>query len=74
MDIEVELFATLRQGRFRRRRLAVPPGSTLDDICRLLGIGPQETAFVTVNGTMVTRQHPVKSGDAVGLFPALGGG
>jgi sulfur-carrier protein len=74
MDIEIELFATLRQGRFRRKSLVVPPDSTLDDVCRHLGIGPQETAFATVNGTTVSRQHALKSGDSVGLFPALGGG
>jgi sulfur-carrier protein len=74
MDIEVELFATLRQGRFRRKRLVFPPDSTLDDVCRHLGIAPQEAAFVTVNGATATRQHALKPGDSVGLFPALGGG
>jgi len=74
MHLEVELFATLRQGRFRKKRLVVPSDSTLDDVCRHLGICPQEAAFVTVNGTTATRQHALKSGDVVGLFPALGGG
>jgi len=65
MDIEVELFATLRQGRFRRKRLVLPPDSTLDDVCRHVGIDLQEAAFVTVNGTTATRQQALKSGDAV---------
>ena len=74
MDIEVELFATLRQGRFQRKRLMFPPDSTVADVCRHLAIGPHEAAFVMVNGSTATRQHALKAGDAVGLFPPLGGG
>lgn len=74
MNIEIELFATLQQGRFRRKQLEFPPDSTVADICRHLAIGPEEAAFLTVNGTAATRQRRLEAGDVLALFPALGGG
>ena len=74
MNIDVELFATLQQGRFRRKRLVFPPGCTVADVCQHLAIGPDEAAFLTVNGTAATRESRLESGDALALFPALGGG
>jgi sulfur-carrier protein len=74
MDIEVHLFATLREGRFRRRNLHFPHGSTVDDVCQQLGIGPQEAAILMVNGSATSRDHLLRPGDEVSLFPALSGG
>ena len=44
MDIEVHLFATLREGRFRRKTLELPGGSTVGDVCQQLAIGAGEAA------------------------------
>jgi sulfur-carrier protein len=74
MDIDVSLFATLQQGRFRRKRLKFPSGSTVADVCRQLAIGPAEVAIRLVNEATVPRDHPLSSGDVVSLFPAIGGG
>ena len=74
MDIEVHLFATLRQNRFRSKRITFPPGSTVADICRHLTIGPEEVAIRLVNGQGAERDQPLKPGDAVSLLPALSGG
>jgi len=74
MDIEVSLFATLQEGRFRRKRLEFPRGSTLADVCRQLMIGDGEAAILLVNGLVVKRDHPLSPGDTVSLFPLLGGG
>jgi sulfur carrier protein ThiS len=74
MDVEVPLFATLREGRFRRKTLHVPAGSTVGDVCQQLAIGPGEAAILMVNGSAALRDHALKSGDEVSLFPAIGGG
>ena len=74
MEIDVQLFATLRQGRFRRKTLEVPPGSTVANVCQHLAIDPREVAILMVNGTTTQRCHPLVAGDEVSLFPALGGG
>ncbi len=74
MEIEVHLFAGFRQGRFGHKVLAFPSGSTVGDICRQLGIAPQEAAILMVNGSAAQWQHPLSAGDTVSLFPAIGGG
>jgi len=74
MDIEVSLFATLQEGRFRRKRLEFTPGSTVAEVCGQLRIGDGEVAILLVNGLAVERDHPLNPGDAVSLFPLLGGG
>jgi sulfur carrier protein ThiS len=74
MDIEVSLFATLQEGRFRRKRLVLPEGSTVADVCRHLGFDDREAAIVLVNSSPVEHGHRLSSGDAVSLLPALGGG
>ena len=74
MQIEVRLFATLQQGRFRRKKLELPEGSTVADICRELAMEPHEVAIRAIDGTAVERDHPLQPGNAVSLFPPIGGG
>ena len=74
MDIEVHLFATLREGRFRRKTVEVPAGSTVGDVCQQLAIGAGEAAILMVNGCAALRDHTLQAGDQVSLFPAIGGG
>ena len=74
MQIEVHLFATLRQGRFRQKTLEVAPASTVADVCRQLVIGDGEAAILMVNGAAARGDQQLVPGDEVALFPALGGG
>jgi sulfur carrier protein ThiS len=74
MRIEVSLFATLQEGRFRRKPLELPDGSTVADVFRHLGLGDREAAIVLVNEAAATRDQRLSSGDAVSLLPALSGG
>jgi sulfur carrier protein ThiS len=74
VEIEVHLFATLREGRFRRKTLKCPPGSTVADVCHLLAIGAGEVAVSMVNGSLSVRDRRLEGGDEVALFPAIGGG
>jgi sulfur carrier protein ThiS len=74
MDVVVNLFATLQQGRFRRKTLDMPVGSTALDLCQHLAIDPREITILMVNGTATHRGHPLEAGDEVSVFPAIGGG
>ena len=74
MDIEVNLFATLREGRFRRKTLTSLRAARSADVCQQLAIGAGEAAILMVNGSAALRDHTLESGDEVSLFPAIGGG
>jgi sulfur-carrier protein len=74
MDIEVRLFATVREGRFGRKTLEFPQGSTVQDVLDRLTIPPNEVAILLVNGKEGERSRQLGAGDAVSLFPAVGGG
>jgi molybdopterin converting factor small subunit len=74
MHITVKLFATLRQGKFDIDTLDLPPGTTVGDIVKNLGIPEKEVTLIFVNGVHGELQTEVKDGDTVALFPPVGGG
>lgn len=74
MDVEVRLFATLRQGRFDRRTQPVADGCRLGDVLRELTLDPPDVAIKLVNGREAELDHALQPGDVVALFPAVGGG
>ena len=74
MEVEVRLFATLRQDRFPKRKLDVSEECTVGDVLRQLSIGSQEVAILLVNGQHVTVDHPLHADDVVSLFPLIAGG
>jgi sulfur-carrier protein len=74
MEIEVRLFATLRQGRFDRRREPVAAGGRLGDVLRQLALDPRDVAIKLVNGREAELDQALQPGDVVSLFPAVGGG
>ncbi len=74
MEVEVRLFATLREGRPGRQKLEVPEGSTVADILRQLGIDAREAPILLLNGQTARGDSPLKDGDTVSLFPLIAGG
>ena len=74
MTIEVQLFAGLQQGRFRRKKLEFPHGSTVADVFEHLAIGVKEVAILLVNDVTSRHDNPLKEGDVVSLLPAMSGG
>lgn len=74
MRITVKLFATLRDGRFSADSMEVPLGSTAGDIIRRLGIREEEAALILVNGRHGDPNTLLSEGDAMALFPPIGGG
>lgn len=74
MTVEVQLFAGLQEGRFRRKKLEFPHGSTVADVFKHLAIGAEEVAILLVNNVTSRRDGPLKEGDVVAILPALSGG
>mgnify|MGYP000689257933 CR=1 FL=1 len=74
MEIEVRLFAGLREGRFKERDLEVPEASRLGDVLRRLDIPEEEVSLPLVNGRYSQMDRILQAGDVLSLFPAVGGG
>ena len=74
MEIEVRLFAGLRAGRFKRRKLDLPGGARLRDVLGQLEIPEQEVSLPLVNGRYSKLDRPLSAGDVLSVFPAVGGG
>lgn len=74
MQIEVKLFATFREGRFKTRPFEVTEGITLREVIKLAAINEDEVAIPLINGQFSSFDALLKNGDIVSLFPAVGGG
>lgn len=74
MEVNVKLFATLREGRFREQKLEIKDNSRVIDIINQYHIPLEEVAICLVNGHDADNQHTLNNGDTVSLFPPVGGG
>ena len=79
MRVEVRLFATLAaflpaDGRDGAAELEIPEGSTVTDVAARLGIPPDLSRVVLVNGRDVGDQARLTARDVVTIFPPLAGG
>ena len=72
--IEVRLFATLRQGRQKVYQVEHSSVNTVQDIMDVLDVPRSEVNIMLINGFHQKPETPVKDGDIVSLFPAVGGG
>jgi len=74
MNITVKLFATFRVDRFREKGRDYPEGSTCREVLADVGIGEEELGILLVNGRHAPLEQVLDEGDAVSLFPLIGGG
>ena len=74
MQIEVRLFATLREGRFSKREVELAAPCPVRDVLQFLGICESEVFLCLVNGEHSRLDRKVADKDVVSLFPAVGGG
>ncbi len=72
--IEVRLFATFRDNRFKERQMDFPEDGLLKDLLQQLNIGADEVGILLVNGDSATPETKLHAGDVVSIFPAIGGG
>jgi molybdopterin converting factor small subunit len=79
MDIEVKLFATLRdylpKGSSRVYCKMVVDGQTrVQDILERLKIPEEIPKIILINGVHGKKEQPLKDGDVVSIFPPVAGG
>lgn len=74
MLITVKLFATFRQGRFKVEEREVPEGTTVAEILRSLDIAQEDVGTLFVKGRHVEPDRVLAVGDALAIFPLVGGG
>ncbi len=74
MKVEVTCFATLREYSPKGGYLEIDEGAQVIDVIDKLRINKDDVKVIFVNGTHAKLGTPLKDGDRVGLFPAVGGG
>ena len=74
MKVEIRLFATFREGRFKKEVWELPEGTKVIDVLNRLEIKPEEVAILLVNGMNAEPEYVLKDGDYISLFPPVGGG
>jgi len=74
MLVEVRLFATFRQGRFKTKQIEFAEPSSLADVLDDLKISRKEVGILLVNGRSASTDRRLASQDVVSIFPLLGGG
>lgn len=74
MVVEVRLFATFREGRFKEKQMEFPEGSSLGDLLEHLQITGKEARIMLVNGTAETTDYKLAAHDVISIFPPMAGG
>lgn len=74
MLVEVRLFATFREGRFKKKKLELVEGDSLDEVLGALEIPLEEVGILLVNGADASSERKLAAQDVLSIFPSLGGG
>jgi molybdopterin synthase sulfur carrier subunit len=74
MNVEVRLFATLRNGRKKVQKMEVPENTTVSKILDLLQVNEADIAILLLNGRDGSFSKQLHEGDVLALFPPVGGG
>lgn len=74
MQVNVKLFATLREGRFKQETTELESNSRVLDVLKKYELPLEEVAICLVNGRDADNEHMLQNGDTVSLFPPVGGG
>lgn len=74
MKITIKLFATFRQDRFKVEDRDVTPGTTVADVLKSLDIDEAEVGTLFVRGRHVEPDRVLEDGEALAVFPLVGGG
>ncbi len=74
MRVQVKCYATLADKAPADNALDLADGATVGDVVAQLGIDTKDIALMFVNGVHRKLDTPLREGDALGLFPPVGGG
>lgn len=72
--IQVRLFATFREDRFKDKEMDFPESAPVMDLLETLDIAADQVGILLVNGQSATPGTKLNSDDVVSIFPAVGGG
>ncbi|MDO8303096.1 MAG: MoaD/ThiS family protein [Sedimentisphaerales bacterium] len=74
MVVEVRLFATLREGRFKKKDIELPAAGSLKSLLERLKIPEKEVGILLVNGRNACSDYTLTTHDIISIFPLIGGG
>ena len=79
MKVQLKLFATFRQylpaeAKGSTVELDVPSGTRVSELLATVGMAPQESPMILVNGRGIDSDRILVEGDVVAVFPAMAGG
>ncbi len=74
MKVTIKLFATLRKGRFAVEEREYGGGTTVRGVIKDLGISEQDAALLFVDGRHADLDRVLSDGEALAVFPPVGGG
>lgn len=74
MTVTVRLFATFRTGRFKEEIRNYEEGTAILEVIRDLGLPEQELGAILVNSRHAEEDQILHEGDALAIFPLVGGG
>lgn len=74
MQIEVRLFATFRNGRWKNKFIDFEYGTTIKNVLDFLDIKESTLGIALINGKHSNIDTSLNDGDILSLFPPVGGG
>jgi len=74
MKVTVKLFASFRTDRFDIEAREYPDGTIVEQIVDELELPREKLGIVMVNSRHVDLDRELRDGDALALFPLVGGG
>lgn len=74
MKVEVKLFATFREGRWKSKLIDFTDGTTIKDVLDYLEIDLDTLGIALINGRYSNVDEILKEEDVLALFPPVGGG
>jgi len=74
MLVQVRLFATFRERRFREKEMDLSDGTTMGQLLDQLEIPAKEARILLVNGDAVSDDYQFSPEDIIAIFPPLAGG
>lgn len=74
MRVEVKLFATFRNGRWKSKVLSFKEDAKISDVLDYLEIERDALGIALINGRHSTLEDTLRDNDVLALFPPIGGG
>jgi molybdopterin converting factor small subunit len=75
-QVQVQLYAALREyvGRAPSVQVDIAPGQTVRQVLEQLGVPIDKARIIFVNARAAGLDDPLRGGEQLGVFPAIGGG